>query len=60
MAVDPSLNGGGAVAEGWPGSSRPVLPDISTDETGEGWGESAEQDDDDARFLRELPPHHMG
>jgi hypothetical protein len=35
-----------------------VLPDVSTDETAEGWGERDEVDDD--RFLHELPPHHLG
>jgi hypothetical protein len=40
------------------GASRPVLPDVSVDETSEGWGERSE--DDDERYLRELPPHHLG
>jgi hypothetical protein len=37
---------------------QPVLPDISTDETADGWSEPAE--DDDERFLGEVPPHHRG
>lgn len=37
----------------------PVLPDVTTDESGHGWGERLD-DDDDERFLRELPPHHLG
>jgi hypothetical protein len=36
-----------------------VLPAVTTDESGHGWGERLE-DDDDERFLRELPPHHLG
>lgn len=35
----------------------PVLPETTSDEQDHGWGERAENDDDD-RFLREVPPHH--
>lgn len=34
----------------------PVLPDRSDDDDDVGWGEPAE-DDDDERFTRERPPH---
>ena len=36
---------------------RPALPDVTTDERGVGWGDPYEQDDDE-RYLREVPPHH--
>jgi hypothetical protein len=39
-------------------AARPVLPTVSSDETGEGWGDWREGADDDERFLREVPPHH--
>ena len=34
-----------------------LLPDTTTDETAEGWGEreSSSRDDD---YLRDVPPHH--
>jgi hypothetical protein len=35
----------------------PVLPDISRDETSEGWGEESERRDA-AWYERERPPHH--
>jgi DNA-3-methyladenine glycosylase II len=35
---------------------KPVLPDRSQDETGIGWGEAPEPDDDE-RLRRERPPH---
>jgi hypothetical protein len=40
-----------------PPSTRPVLPDITSDEQDLGWGDRPEPDDDD-RLLREVPPHH--
>jgi hypothetical protein len=41
----------------------PVLPDVTSDERAEGWGDddgSSRVDDPDdlERFLRERPPHH--
>ncbi len=36
--------------------SEPVLPVRSADDTDVGWGERAEQDDDE-RFRRDRPPH---
>ena len=36
---------------------RPVLPDVTDDETGVGWGEEPAEDDVE-RLLRERPPHH--
>jgi hypothetical protein len=35
---------------------RPVLPDVSRDETAEGWGEPPDARDDDW-YRRERPPH---
>lgn len=40
------------------GSRRPLLPSVTSDETGVGWGDWREEQDDDERFLREVPPHH--
>ncbi len=41
-----------------------VLPDITGDEAGAGWGELPDRPDDrhgdDERYLRERPPHHEG
>ncbi|HTY72995.1 MAG TPA: hypothetical protein VMI11_11305 [Actinomycetes bacterium] len=37
--------------------AHPVLPDVTRDESDEGWGESPEADDLE-RYLRERPPHH--
>jgi hypothetical protein len=38
---------------------EPVLPDTTSDEQPEGWGDRGEDDPDDLdRFLRERPPHH--
>ncbi|GAA3746824.1 hypothetical protein HDA32_001430 [Spinactinospora alkalitolerans] len=34
-----------------------ILPDITGDERGTGWGESAFDSDDTARLLEERPPH---
>lgn len=36
---------------------RPILPDVTEDETDAGWGEDTE-DDAIERLLRERPPHH--
>jgi hypothetical protein len=44
-----------------PEDDKPVLPDTTSDEQAEGWGErpDSERDADDVeRFLRERPPHH--
>lgn len=38
-------------------STRPTLPDITSDEQDVGWGDRPEPDDDE-RLLREVPPHH--
>ena len=35
---------------------KPLLPEQSQDETGVGWGEAPEPDDDD-RLRQERPPH---
>ena len=35
---------------------KPLLPEQSQDETGAGWGEAPEPDDDD-RLRQERPPH---
>ncbi len=39
---------------------EPVLPETTSDEHPEGWGDRAPDDDpeDLDRFLRERPPHH--
>lgn len=34
-----------------------LLPDTTTDETAEGWGERASSSRDDD-YLRDVPPHH--
>lgn len=36
----------------------PVLPDQTADDTDAGWGDAPAEDDDD-RFLDDLPPHHV-
>jgi hypothetical protein len=36
-----------------------LLPDISWDETDEGWSERPDPSDDD-RIRGEVPPHHVG
>jgi hypothetical protein len=36
-----------------------LLPDVSRDETDEGWGERPDRSDDE-RLLDEVPPHHLG
>lgn len=47
-----------------PAPEQRVLPDITGDEVGAGWGESPDRPDDpdgdDERYLRERPPHHDG
>ena len=61
-APDPAGGAGPADRQGPTTSAEndgPVLPAVTTDESGHGWGERLE-DDDDERFLRELPPHHLG
>jgi hypothetical protein len=35
-----------------------VLPSGTSDESGVGWGDWREEQDDDDRFLRDVPPHH--
>jgi hypothetical protein len=39
---------------------RPVVPDRSDDDRDEGWGDRADERDDDQRFLDDRPPHHDG
>ena len=34
-----------------------LLPDTTTDETAEGWGEKGSSSRDD-EYLRDVPPHH--
>ncbi|MFC0627873.1 hypothetical protein [Kribbella deserti] len=36
---------------------EPVLPDQTRDDDPRSWGESSPEDDDE-RFLRDVPPHH--
>ena len=36
----------------------PILPDQTSDDTDAGWGEDSD-DDDDERFVTDLPPHHV-
>ena len=40
---------------------RPVLPDTTTDEDDEGWGDGHADDDPDdtRRFIEDKPPHHV-
>jgi hypothetical protein len=42
-----------------PADTSRLLPDVSRDETDEGWGERPDRSDDD-RFVDEVPPHHVG
>jgi len=35
----------------------PVVPQVSADDTDQGWGGRDDRDDDDERILRERPPH---
>ena len=53
-----SLSGESRPRRGDAGSRRPLLPGVTSDETGVGWGDWREEQDDDERFLREVPPHH--
>jgi hypothetical protein len=41
------------------GADDPVLPDQTTDDTDDGWGDRVVDDDNDERLLDELPPHHV-
>ena len=59
VTVSPSPTGDRQWA-GRPVPVQPVLPVVSSDETGEGWGDALDEQDDDARLLREVPPHHVG
>jgi hypothetical protein len=36
-----------------------VLPDQTEDDTDAGWNEPVADDDDDDRFLDDVPPHHV-
>jgi hypothetical protein len=37
----------------------PLLPDVTSDEGDEGWGDARRSDDDDVRrLIEERPPHH--
>jgi hypothetical protein len=38
--------------------SAGVLPSLTSDESAAGWGDWREEQDDDDRLLREVPPHH--
>jgi hypothetical protein len=49
---------GGPPSGGPPAGTSPVLPDVSSDEDGVGWGDWREEREDDERFIREIPPHH--
>ena len=40
-----------------PPSDRPLLPDVTDDESDVGWGDAPAPDEDE-RLLREVPPHH--
>jgi hypothetical protein len=42
-----------------PADAARLLPDVSRDETDEGWSERPDRSDDD-RLLDEVPPHHVG
>jgi hypothetical protein len=35
-----------------------VLPALTSDESDAGWGDWREEQDDDERLIREVPPHH--
>jgi len=41
-----------------PESDEPVLPDRTTDERDEGWGETRDSRRDEQWYRRERPPHH--
>jgi hypothetical protein len=50
-------SGAGAhVSPGNRADDAPILPDTTSDERAEGWGEH--DPDDVERYLRERPPHH--
>lgn len=36
---------------------RDILPDVTVDEAGRGWGEDPHEPDDDRRLRDERPPH---
>jgi hypothetical protein len=55
----PIAQGAGAHVPADHSPDPPVLPDTTSDERAEGWGDVSESDPDDLeRFLRERPPHH--
>lgn len=37
---------------------EPVLPDVTSDERGDGWGDEPDRRDDEW-YRRERPPHHV-
>jgi hypothetical protein len=39
-------------------SDEPVLPDLTSDERGEGWGEDRDGRRDEQWYRHERPPHH--
>lgn len=39
------------------GHDDEVLPEQTSDDTDRGWGEAADDPDDDERLIREKPPH---
>lgn len=41
-----------------PYDDEPVLPDQTSDDDPRGWGERDDDNGDDERILREVPPHH--
>jgi hypothetical protein len=40
------------------GHERDVPPEQTSDDTDRGWGERADEADDDERIAREKPPHY--
>ncbi|MCD0450951.1 hypothetical protein LO762_17370 [Actinocorallia sp. API 0066] len=37
--------------------ARPVLPDVTSDERAEGWGDWRDDEGNDARLREDVPPH---
>jgi hypothetical protein len=55
----PTRAGDDRTARATPDDDGPVLPDVTSDERGTGWGDEATQRDDDW-YRSERPPHHGG
>lgn len=53
MSEDPATDGPGRDVP-----AEPVLPEVSTDERGEGWGDDADGRRDEQWYRCERPPHH--